>query len=313
MATQYRLLTFKGNRGKPTPGILVDKTVVDLTKIRKAPVDTTSTLTLLEKWSAANGWMKKVAAEVAAGKHKAACKPLSRTSLLPPIMYPGSIFCIASNYVAHRAEMGNTAPMPDKAVNAPVFFLKTPRQVVVGEGAKIHLPRTSTAIDWESEVAVVIGKPAFWVKKEDAFKYVAGFTILNDMSVRGPTAAEAKTPQDHAFRRDRFRRKNWDGSTPMGPWITPRQYIKDIYNQPIQLWLNGEQMQNGNSGDMWYKIEEQIAYLSQHLTLAPGDVITTGTPAGVGKGRGIFLKAGDKIVTTIGELGTLKTSFVKPK
>jgi 2-keto-4-pentenoate hydratase/2-oxohepta-3-ene-1,7-dioic acid hydratase in catechol pathway len=313
MATQYRLLTFKGDRGKPTPGILVDKTVVDLTRVRKAPVDTTSTLTLLEKWSAANGWMKKVTVEVAAGKHKAACKPLSRVSLLPPIMYPGNIFCIASNYVAHRAEMGNTAPMPDKSINAPVFFLKTPRQVVVGEGAKIHLPRTSTAIDWESEVAVVIGKPAFWVKKEDAFKYVAGFTILNDMSVRGPTAAEAKTPQDQAFRRDRFRRKNWDGSTPMGPWITPRQYIKDIYNQSIKLWLNGEQMQDGNSGEMWYNIEEQIAYLSQHLTLAPGDVITTGTPAGVGKGRGIFLKAGDSIVTTIGALGTLKTSFVKPK
>ena len=313
MATQYRLLTFKGDKGKPTPGILVDKTVVNLQKVRKAPVDTTSTLTVLDTWAKSNTWLRKLAAEVEAGKHKAACKPLVRASLLPPLMYPGNIFCIASNYVDHRKEMGNTAPMPNKEIDAPVFFLKTPRQVVVGNNAKIHLPRTSTAIDWESEVAVVIGKPAFWVKKEDAFKYVAGFTILNDMSVRGPRADEAKTPQDHAFRRDRFRRKNWDGSTPMGPWITPRQYVKDIYNQPIQLWLNGEQMQDGNSGDMWYKIEEQIAYLSQHLTLAPGDVITTGTPAGVGKGRGVFLKAGDKIVTTIGELGTLSTSFVKPK
>ncbi len=313
MATQYKLLTFKGDKGKPTPGILVDNQVVNLSKIRKAPVDTTSTMALLEKWATSNRWLRKVATEVAAGKHKAACKPRSRTSLLPPLMYPGNIFCIASNYVAHRAEMGNKAPMPDKKINAPVFFLKTPRQVVVGEGAKINLPRTSTAIDWESEVAVVIGKPAFWVKKKDAFKYVAGFTILNDMSVRGPSAAQVKTPQDEAFRRDRFRRKNWDGSTPMGPWITPKEFVKDIYDQRIQLWLNGEQMQDGLSGDMWYKIEEQIAYLSQHLTLAPGDVITTGTPAGVGKGRGIFLKAGDKIVTTIGELGTLKTSFVKPK
>ncbi len=313
MATQYRLLSFKGDKGKPTPGILVDKTVVNLQKVKKAPVDTTSTLTMLETWSRSNGWLKKVAAEVAAGKHKPACKPLSRTQLLAPLLYPGNIFCIASNYVDHRKEMGNTAPMPNKEIDAPVFFLKTPRQVVVGNDAKIHLPRTSTAIDWESEVAVVIGKPAFWVKKEDAFKYVAGFTILNDMSIRGPSAAEAKTPQDQAFRRDRFRRKNWDGSTPMGPWITPRQYVKDIYDQPIQLWLNGKQMQDGNSGNMWYKIEEQIAYLSQHLTLAPGDVITTGTPAGVGKGRGLFLKAGDKIVTTIGGLGTLSTSFVKPK
>ncbi len=157
MATQYNLLTFKGDKGKPTPGILVDNQVVNLTKIRKTPVDTTSTLTLLEKWATSNRWLRKLAAEVAAGKHKAACKPRSRTTLLPPLMYPGNIFCIASNYVAHRAEMGNKAPMPDKKINAPVFFLKTPRQVVVGEGAKIHLPRTSTAIDWESEVAVVIG------------------------------------------------------------------------------------------------------------------------------------------------------------
>jgi 2-keto-4-pentenoate hydratase/2-oxohepta-3-ene-1,7-dioic acid hydratase in catechol pathway len=186
MATQYRLLTFKGDKGKPTPGILVDNQIVNLSKVRKAPVDTTSTLTLLEKWPSANRWLKKVAGEVAAGKHKAACKPRSRTSLLPPLMYPGNIFCIASNYVAHRKEMGNLGKMPDKKINAPVFFLKTPRQVVVGEGAKINLPRTSTAIDWESEVAVVIGKPAFWVSKKDAFKYVAGFTILNDMSIRGP-------------------------------------------------------------------------------------------------------------------------------
>jgi 2-keto-4-pentenoate hydratase/2-oxohepta-3-ene-1,7-dioic acid hydratase in catechol pathway len=137
--------------------------------------------------------------------------------------------------------------------------------------------------------------------------------VLNDMSIRGPTREQATTPQLRQFRGDRFRRKNFDGSCPIGPWITPKDFVKDPYDLKIQLWVNGEIKQDGNSGHMHYNIEEQIAYLSDHLTLQPGDVITTGTPAGVGKGKGTYLKAGDKITTTVGNLGTLETSFVPSK
>jgi 2-keto-4-pentenoate hydratase/2-oxohepta-3-ene-1,7-dioic acid hydratase in catechol pathway len=175
------------------------------------------------------------------------------------------------------------------------------------------LPLTSTAIDWEAELAVVIGKPCYNVTKEKVQNYVAGYMVLNDMSIRGPKAEEATTPELKKFRNDRFRRKNWDGSCPIGPWITPKDFVKDPYNQTIKLWVNGELMQDGNSRDMHYNIEEQIAYLSQHITLQPGDVITTGTPAGVGKGKGMWLKAGDKITTTVGQMGTLETSFIPPK
>jgi 2-keto-4-pentenoate hydratase/2-oxohepta-3-ene-1,7-dioic acid hydratase in catechol pathway len=320
---EYRLLNYAGPKGKAMPAILVNDQVLDLAKAlavykRKNPVkfgyDTT--LAVLADWPKAKVAFKKIADEFAKNAKSAYGKvavPLKRVKLLAPILYPSSVFCIASNYRDHRAEMGNQDPMPDKTTRTPVFFQKTPAQTIVGHGAKIHLPHTSTAIDWEAELAVVIGKPCYNVTVNQARDYVAGYMVLNDMSIRGPRAEEATTPELKKFRNDRFRRKNWDGSCPIGPWITPKDFVKDPYDQTIQLWVNGELMQNGNSRDMHYNIEEQIAYLSQHITLQPGDVVTTGTPAGVGKGKGMYLKAGDKITTTVGQMGTLETSFIPPK
>jgi 2-keto-4-pentenoate hydratase/2-oxohepta-3-ene-1,7-dioic acid hydratase in catechol pathway len=320
---EYRLLNYAGPKGKALPAILINDKVLDLTKAiaiykRKNPVKFgfDSTLALLADWPKAKVALKKIADEFAKNPKSAYAKiatPLKRAKLLAPILYPSSVFCIASNYRDHRAEMGNQDPMPDKATRTPVFFQKTPAQTIVGDGAQIHLPGTSTAIDWEAELAVVIGKPCFNVTTEQALDYVAGYMVLNDMSIRGPRAEDATTPELKKFRNDRFRRKNFDGSCPIGPWITPKDFVKDPYDQSIQLWVNGDLMQNGNSRDMHYNIEEQISYLSQNITLRPGDVVTTGTPAGVGKGKGIFLKAGDKITTTVGQMGTLETSLRPPK
>ena len=324
--TEYRLLNIAGPKGAAIPGILVGDDVLDLTvaapifaRRSKKPLgfDTSSTLSILANWSKAKGALAKIAAEHEKSEKKSpyakAAKAQKKVKLLAPLLYPSSVFCIAANYSDHHAEMGGDPNMPDKSINAPVFFQKTPAQTIVGQGAKIPLPHTSTAIDWEAELAVVIGKPCFNVPKEKARDYVAGYMVLNDMSIRGPSREQATTPQLRQFRGDRFRRKNFDGSCPIGPWITPKEFVKDPYNLKIQLWVNGEIKQDGNSGNMHYNIEEQIAYLSQHLTLQPGDVITTGTPAGVGKGKGTYLKAGDKITTTVGNLGTLETSFVPSK
>ena len=324
--TEYRLLNFAGAKGAAVPGILVGDEVLDLTiaapiyaRRAKKPLGfaIASTLTILAGWSKAKAALAKIAKEHAASAGKKspyakAAKPLKRAKLLAPLLYPSSVFCIAANYSAHHAEMGG-GDMPDKSVMSPVFFQKTPAQTIVGQGAKIPLPHTSTAIDWEAELAVVIGKPCFNVSKEKARDYIAGYMVLNDMSIRGPSRDEANTPQARQFRGDRFRRKNFDGSCPIGPWITPKEFVKNPYDLKIQLWVNGDLKQDGNSGQMHYNIEEQIAYLSDHLTLQPGDVITTGTPAGVGKGKGTFLKSGDKITTTVGNLGTLETSFVPSK
>ena len=323
--TEYRLLNIAGPKGAAIPGILVGNDVLDLTvagpifaRRAKKPLgfDTSSTLRILASWPKAKGVLAKIAAEHEKGAKKSpyakAAKAQKRVKLLAPLLYPSSVFCIAANYGDHHAEMGGGG-MPDKSINSPVFFQKTPAQTIVGQNAQIPLPHTSTAIDWEAELAVVIGKPCFNVPKEKALDYVAGYMVLNDMSIRGPSREEATTPQLRQFRGDRFRRKNFDGSCPIGPWITPKEFVKNPYDLKIQLWVNGELKQNGNSGQMHYNIEEQISYLSQHLTLQPGDVITTGTPAGVGKGKGTYLKAGDKITTTVGNLGTLETSFVPSK
>jgi 2-keto-4-pentenoate hydratase/2-oxohepta-3-ene-1,7-dioic acid hydratase in catechol pathway len=321
---EYRVLNYAGPKGKPTPGILVEgEKVLDLAKAiaiykRKNPVKfgTESTLALLADWAKAKVALKKISDDFAKNPKSAYAKiavPLKRVKLLAPVLFPSSVFCIAANYRNHTMEMGNSGDMPDKATRTPVFFQKTPAQTIVGHNAKINLPSTSTAIDWEAELAIVIGKPCFNVTKEKARDYIAGYMVLNDMSIRGPKLEDAVTPELKKFRNDRFRRKNFDGSCPTGPWLTPKEFVKDPYKLSIQLWVNGELMQNGNSGDMHYNIEEQIAYLSQNITLQPGDVVTTGTPAGVGKGKGIFLKAGDKITTTVGNLGTLETSFIPPK
>jgi 2-keto-4-pentenoate hydratase/2-oxohepta-3-ene-1,7-dioic acid hydratase in catechol pathway len=322
---EYRLLNVAGPGGKAIPGILVGADVLDLTiagpifaRRSKKPLgfDTTSTLTILAAWPKAKRALAQIAAEHEKAEKKSpyakAAKPLKKAKLLAPLLYPSSVFCIAANYGDHHAEMGGGG-MPDKSIMSPVFFQKTPAQTIVGQDAKIPLPHTSTAIDWEAELAIVIGKPCFNVPKEKALDYVAGYMVLNDMSIRGPGRDDADTPQKRQFRGDRFRRKNFDGSCPIGPWITPKDFVKNPYDLKIQLWVNGELKQDGNSGHMHYNIEEQISYLSQHLTLQPGDVITTGTPAGVGKGKGTYLKAGDKITTTVGNLGTLETSFVPSK
>jgi 2-keto-4-pentenoate hydratase/2-oxohepta-3-ene-1,7-dioic acid hydratase in catechol pathway len=135
--------------------------------------------------------------------------------------------------------------------------------------------------------------------------YVAGFTILNDVSDR---ARNFRT--DWLFKFDWLGGKSFDGSAPMGPWITPSEFISDPHNLTIQLWVNDELMQDASSRQMYYTIPEQIEYLSGLLTLLPGDVISTGTPSGVGHARGLYLKPGDTVQITIEGLGTIKNPVI---
>ncbi|MCH8097662.1 MAG: fumarylacetoacetate hydrolase family protein [Proteobacteria bacterium] len=308
-----------GGGGGPRPGILVDRTVLDIAGALEIQGETElpaeSTLALLARWDDALPVFEAIAdgfADDPGGPLKRCARPVKDVTLLAPLLYPGTIFCIARNYADHAKEMSGK-PLADKQTSAPTFFTKTPAQTVVGTGAPVHLPSTSARIDWEAELAVIIGKPVFKAKVEDAMEAVAGFTIMLDLSIRGPTEAEATTPALKRFRADRFRRKNFDGSAPLGPWLTPAHLVKDVYDQSIKLWVNDELMQDGNSGDMHFTIEEQIAYLSQQLTLMPGDVIATGTPAGVGRPRGIFLEPGDGVTATIGDLGSLDITIEAPK
>ena len=315
----FSLLNYDSDGTAPRPGLLVGNTVLDIAGALEIQGETEleaeTTLALLARWEDAIGAFEAIAdgfADDPAGPLKRCARPVKDVTLPAPLLYPGTIFCIARNYADHAKEMSGK-PLPDKETSAPTFFTKTPAQAVVGTGAPVHLPSTSARIDWEAELAVIIGKPVFKAKIESAMEAVAGFTIMLDLSIRGPTEAEATTHALKRFRADRFRRKNFDGSAPLGPWLTPAHLVKDVYDQPIKLWVNDELMQDGNSGDMHFTIAEQIAYLSQQLTLMPGDVIATGTPAGVGRPRGIFLEPGDGVTATIGDLGSLDITIEAPK
>jgi 2-keto-4-pentenoate hydratase/2-oxohepta-3-ene-1,7-dioic acid hydratase in catechol pathway len=173
----------------------------------------------------------------------------------------------------------------------------------------VLLPPRSRKVDWEAELAVVIGRKATAVAEEGALDYVAGYTIGNDLSARD-LSRRAQLPDSSSFKHDWLAHKSFDGSCPLGPWITLARDIGNPQDLGIELDVNGIVKQKSNSGKMIFNIAEQIADLSASVTLYPGDVILTGTPAGVGNGRGEFLKSGDVVRVRIDKIGELITTMV---
>jgi 2,4-diketo-3-deoxy-L-fuconate hydrolase len=307
---EFKLLSYVGKKGVPRAGLLVEEsTVIDMElalKERKTAFEglsSTSILSVLENWEDVLPSLTDLAscdsqpASIVAGL-------LSEVSLAPPILYPPSIYCAAANYVDHSKEMGDKQ-LPDKNEARPYFFTKLPRQTVIGPGESIRIPYPEAKIDWEAEIGVVMGRRCRDVKASGAMAYVAGFTILNDVSDRARNFRN-----DWPFKFDWLGGKSFDSSAPMGPWITPSGFISDPHDLSIQLWVNDELMQDASSRDMYFSIQEQIEYLSALITLLPGDVISTGTPSGVGHARGLYLKPGDMVTITIEGLGTLKNPVV---
>ena len=174
--------------------------------------------------------------------------------------------------------------------------------------ATVTLPRASKSVDWEVELAAVIGRPAKDVGESHALDYVTGYLIANDLSARDLGFRE-QLPPANPFRTDWLAHKSFDGSCPLGPWIVPASEIGDPQNLGLKLWVNDVLKQDSNTGKMIFTLAEQIAQLSSRITLYPGDVILTGTPAGVGAGRGEFLKPGDVVKLWIEKIGTLTNTM----
>jgi 2-keto-4-pentenoate hydratase/2-oxohepta-3-ene-1,7-dioic acid hydratase in catechol pathway len=267
-------------------------------------------LAILADWRAAQGALKKAAA--AAGKSRVKALPLSRAKLLAPVRWPSAIYCAGANYADHAAEMARrmNRPMePDPHTQGlkAWHFMKAPR-ALADPGATVKISGVSDRVDWEVELAAVIGKPAKNVPEERALDYVAGYTAANDLSARdrGPRPNISDTSP---FKADWTKHKSFDGSCPMGPWIVPASDIGDPQNLGLKLWVNDVLKQDSNSKDMIFNLAEQIAQLSNGMTLHPGDVVLTGTPAGVGSARGEFLKAGDVVKISIEKIGTLTTKM----
>jgi len=201
----------------------------------------------------------------------------------------GKFMCIGLNYKDHAIETGN--PFPDH----PVLFMKA-NSAIVGPNDDTVMPRGSTKTDWEVELGVVIGKQAKYVSKEDALDYVAGYCIVNDVSER-----------DFQFNLTGTwtKGKSCDTFGPTGPWLVTRDEVEDVNNLAMSLYVNGKQMQTGNTSTMIFSVAECIEHLSGLMTLYPGDVISTGTPPGVGAGMKppVFLKVGDVVELEIEGLG----------
>ena len=240
-------------------------------------------------------------------------QPLGAVKLLAPIPQPIAIYCAGANYADHAAEMarqkGEEPPPDPHTLGLRSWHFIKVGHCVTGPGSSVRLPPRSRKVDWEAELAVVIGVTATAVAEADAMNYVAGYTIANDLSARD-LGRRAQLPDSSSFKHDWVAHKCFDGSCPLGPWITLARDIGNPHDLPIELDVNGIVKQKSNSGNMIFNIAEQIADLSAKVTLYPGDVILTGTPAGVGNGRGEFLKLGDVVRVRIDKIGELVTTMV---
>jgi 2-keto-4-pentenoate hydratase/2-oxohepta-3-ene-1,7-dioic acid hydratase in catechol pathway len=214
--------------------------------------------------------------------------------LLPPVTDPQKIICIGLNYLSHAREQGAEPP------ETPTIFAKY-RNALAAPGSPVKLPGYSSKVDYEAEVAFVVGKRANDVAEADALDYVAGYMLLNDLSARDMQFA---TPQWMPG-------KIFDGAAPSGPWLVTPEEAGPHDAIEIRLTLNGEEMQNGSTADLVHSIPAQVAYLSKLMTLEPGDIVSTGTPAGVGSLRDprVWLKPGDEVVIESPTLGRLATTL----
>jgi acylpyruvate hydrolase len=291
VATAYGLIT---------KGRLADAKVAAaakvLRKLGRPPADMLELLALGERYRRALGVITAGAATAGKGL-KGLLTPLQSAKLRAPIARPNKITCIGLNYANHAREQGTEPPA------APIYFLKS-HNTICGPGDPIRLPPNSTQVDYEAEFAAVIGKRGRRIPESEAYKYVAGYTILNDVSARDMQFGDKQW----------YRGKSCDTFAPTGPWIVTADEIPDPHNLRISLSLNGETMQDSNTRNLIFKVPFLISYLSQSVTWEVGDLISTGTPPGVGVFRKppVFLKPGDTVSVSVEGIGTLTNPVVGP-
>jgi 2-keto-4-pentenoate hydratase/2-oxohepta-3-ene-1,7-dioic acid hydratase in catechol pathway len=287
-------------------GAIIDNQVVDLAQAyetfqsrtkKTIPLDQfpKNMLTLLQRdektWqvvTAIVNWAKSLPEATAADF----VYPLAEVSLAPPLNNPSKIICVGLNYHDHCREQGTEVPQ------RPLLFAKFP-STIIGPDEKINWPGDiSQQVDYEAELAVVIGRTGRNIPLDQAYDYIAGYTIVNDVSARDVQFADVQW----------VRGKSFDTFCPVGPYLLTADEVEDPHSLRIQCWVNGELRQDSNTGEMIFKVPELLAYISKTSTLMPGDIISTGTPDGVGVFREppTFLKPGDVIEIEIEKLGRLR-------
>ena len=312
-----RLVTYQ-HEGQARTGALLGESIVDLNRAYKAALHhvnnanelavadlrlPTEMVSLLQGGEASLNAAKRAVAFVqerqAAGDTTLRAQGLvyevAQVALLSPVLRPDKVLCLGLNYRDHAAESGMAIP------EYPVLFHKVSGSLV-GQGQPVVLPRISTQIDYEAELAIIIGKRGKYIAEADAFSYIAGYAIANDVSAR-----------DLQFRTAQWTTgKMLDTFGPLGPALVTKDEIPDPNNLRIKTILNGEVMQDSNTSEMIFHVPFIVHYISELITLEPGDVIMTGTPPGVGQSRKppVFMKAGDSVTIEIEHLGALTNPLV---
>ena len=273
-----------GRPGEERPGVLIGEDVVDLRGLFPEVPD-------INEDFFRQGWIERLA-----GVDLAAHARYSEERWGPPVASPSKIICLGKNYEEHAKEGGFDAP------TRPLIFCKTPN-TLNGPFDPILLPQSSGQIDWEVELAVVIGKEGKRIDRSQAMAYIAGVMVMNDVSGREAQFSDSQW----------FRGKSFDTFAPMGPALVTLDEIGDPHNLRLTARVNGQIMQDGHTRDLIFDLPSVIADISEDITLMPGDVIATGTPAGVGIFRDppIVLKEGDEVSCWIEKVGTLTNRVVR--
>ena len=299
-----KLVSFKSKGGKDTSrvGVVIDDSVVDLS----SALGIQGMLTLIDRFSD----LKKSIDELirAAAANGTELIKLNELQLIAPLERPGKIICLAGNYREHITESGYVVPESNDVITQQLFI--KPSSAIIGHEGEILIGSSNVKVGWETELAVVIGKRGRHIDTGSALDYVFGYSILNDVSERGLNSTiENRRHREMDRFLDWLAGKWFDTFAPFGPWIVTADEIADPHNLEIKLAINDTLRQHGNTRDMIFRIPEQISYASSIMTLEPGDIISTGTPAGAGLGGGSSsLQDGDLLVCEIERIGQLKNS-----
>jgi 2-keto-4-pentenoate hydratase/2-oxohepta-3-ene-1,7-dioic acid hydratase in catechol pathway len=284
--------------------LLLGKTLIDIPSLWHGPNPPRSIEEILQRSPFCLGKLAELA------KNVGGLTPLDEVKLLAPIPRPGKVIALAGNYSEHIKEAGLALGLSDSPhkTTVPRPFLM-PSTVVTRPDEQIPWPAYSEQIDYEIELAVVIGKKVKCVRPAEALEAVAGYTIANDVSARSVTfaAGRAKRPWDEFY--DWLNGKWADGFLPMGPFLLTADEVEDVQNLAMSLTVNGQVRQEANTSQMIFPVADIVSFLSHIMTLETGDVIATGTPAGVAAATGNFLQPGDTIECTIEKLGTLTNTL----
>jgi 2,4-diketo-3-deoxy-L-fuconate hydrolase len=279
-----KLIRF-GEAGKEKPGVHIDGKNYDVSRFIKD----------FDELFFGNGGIEHLGWMLAQHKNMLPLVP-ANTRIGCPVAKPSKILCIGLNYAVHAKETNAALP------TEPILFMKS-TTAVTGPNDAIMIPKNSVKTDWEVELAFVIGKRASYVSEENAMDHVAGYCLHNDVSER-----EFQLERGGTWDKG----KGCDTFAPLGPWLVTKDEIPDPHNLRLWLKVNDQMMQDGNTDDLVFNIPYLVSYLSQFMTLLPGDIVSTGTPAGVGLGFNppVYLKPGDTVELGIDGLGTSKQPVI---